>query len=143
MKWTLRAGTSGAVVSGPAGYVLTADADGSVSWAPGVQLETLEVTATDAVTALDLTGVNDCVVTLNVSTTLAIVWPAFSRVVLLELIQGPGGGKVPTFGAEVRFANNNATPVWATVAGHYDQLALRWDARRGRATASYADNYLP
>ena len=145
--YLLREGTSGPEVSGPPGYILVFDPSGqTLSPQPEAGTESVEpvrINATDPITHLDFrfdTGAKSYFVTLLANTTLSILWPPTSRVVLCRIIQGGGGGFVPTFPPEVKFPGN-VPPTWTATSSHWDQLVLYWD--RLNATPSFGLNYGP
>lgn len=140
--YNLRAGASGPAVSGPAGDVLIALANGKVQFQPQGELNTQFVTATLPVTALTFTTpqTRKIVVTLDATTTFDITWPTTPRVVIIQVKQGAGAPFTPTFPSEVKFAGG-VLPVWSTVAGRWDELAIDWDGVHG--TVSFGTNYSP
>jgi hypothetical protein len=140
-SFALRQSSSGPVVTGTPGDVLTFDPGGqTVSGKPPGKLTTIDVVASGPATVCDFTRARSVHVEMEVNTTLSIVWPPVDMVVIVRLIQGAGGGFVASFPAEVKFTDN-APPTWSTTPGHWDQIAIDWDGVTG--TASYGLNYGP
>jgi len=141
-EFVLRSAPSGPLLTGPEGDVLTADGNGRVSFQPLGSLNTQLVTASTPNTALDFNTpqTRKFVVTLDASTTFQITWPTTPSVVIIQLKQGAAAPFTPTFPSEVRFAGG-VLPIWSTVAGHWDELAIDWDGVH--ATVSFGTNYSP